>query len=197
MPSLHYYCCCWDAPTPFPDPCPLTFCAETAYVLGNYKTEPCKKPPRLCRQGYACPYYHNSKDRRRSPRKHKYRSSGPRRPSVGGRSCREGVMTETATTMVLKEAGSQAPGFTGPSYKRRGYEGLLSGGSPLLFSREAHPLLILQGVCAGVGPGQCGKCGMAVACLLGCQRFTAWLKGTKLSLVPWPAGPEEQPDVVP
>lgn len=47
---------------------------ETAYVLGNYKTEPCKKPPRLCRQGYACPYYHNSKDRRRSPRKHKYRS---------------------------------------------------------------------------------------------------------------------------
>lgn len=50
-------------------------CAETAYVLGNYKTEPCKKPPRLCRQGYACPYYHNSKDRRRSPRKHKYRSA--------------------------------------------------------------------------------------------------------------------------
>ncbi|XP_036268411.1 RING finger protein unkempt homolog isoform X1 [Pipistrellus kuhlii] len=48
---------------------------ETAYVLGNYKTEPCKKPPRLCRQGYACPYYHNSKDRRRGPRKHKYRSS--------------------------------------------------------------------------------------------------------------------------
>ncbi|KAK2112068.1 hypothetical protein P7K49_011815 [Saguinus oedipus] len=48
---------------------------ETAYVLGNYKTEPCKKPPRLCRQGYACPYHHNSKDRRRSPRKHKYRSS--------------------------------------------------------------------------------------------------------------------------
>ncbi|XP_051694386.1 RING finger protein unkempt homolog isoform X5 [Oryctolagus cuniculus] len=48
---------------------------ETTYVLGNYKTEPCKKPPRLCRQGYACPYYHNSKDRRRSPRKHKYRSS--------------------------------------------------------------------------------------------------------------------------
>lgn len=57
---------------------------ETAYVLGNYKTEPCKKPPRLCRQGYACPYYHNSKDRRRSPRKHKYRSSGPGRPAAGG-----------------------------------------------------------------------------------------------------------------
>ncbi|XP_030064106.1 RING finger protein unkempt homolog isoform X1 [Microcaecilia unicolor] len=48
---------------------------DTTYVLGNYKTDQCKKPPRLCRQGYACPYYHNSKDRRRSPRKHKYRSS--------------------------------------------------------------------------------------------------------------------------
>lgn len=43
------------------------------YVLSHYKTELCKKPPRLCRQGYACPYYHNSKDRRRSPHKHKYR----------------------------------------------------------------------------------------------------------------------------
>ncbi|TWW81667.1 RING finger protein unkempt -like protein [Takifugu flavidus] len=42
------------------------------YVLSHYKTELCKKPPRLCRQGYACPYYHNSKDRRRSPHKHKY-----------------------------------------------------------------------------------------------------------------------------
>ncbi|MBN3325036.1 UNK protein, partial [Atractosteus spatula] len=47
---------------------------ENTYVLSHYKTELCKKPPRLCRQGYACPYYHNSKDRRRSPRKHKYRS---------------------------------------------------------------------------------------------------------------------------
>lgn len=94
---------------------------ETAYVLGNYKTEPCKKPPRLCRQGYACPYYHNSKDRRRSPRKHKYRSSGPRRPSVGGRSCREGVMTETATTMVLKQEakplGLQSPVIKGGATK--------------------------------------------------------------------------------
>ncbi|XP_075889905.1 RING finger protein unkempt homolog isoform X2 [Nelusetta ayraudi] len=44
------------------------------YVLSHYKTELCKKPPRLCRQGYACPYYHNSKDRRRSPHKHKYRA---------------------------------------------------------------------------------------------------------------------------
>ena len=28
---------------------------DTTYVLANYKTEPRKKPPRLCRQGYACP----------------------------------------------------------------------------------------------------------------------------------------------
>ncbi|OCT60693.1 RING finger protein unkempt homolog isoform X1 [Xenopus laevis] len=48
---------------------------DNTYVLGHYKTEQCKKPPRLCRQGYACPYYHNSKDRRRSPRQNKYRSS--------------------------------------------------------------------------------------------------------------------------
>lgn len=46
---------------------------DTNYVLANYKTEPCKRPPRLCRQGYACPQYHNSKDKRRSPRKFKYR----------------------------------------------------------------------------------------------------------------------------
>ena len=46
---------------------------DTTYVLSNYKTEPCKRPPRLCRQGYACPQYHNSKDKRRSPRKYKYR----------------------------------------------------------------------------------------------------------------------------
>jgi len=46
---------------------------DTNYVLSNYKTEPCKRPPRLCRQGYACPQYHNSKDKRRSPRKYKYR----------------------------------------------------------------------------------------------------------------------------
>ncbi|KAL0984054.1 hypothetical protein UPYG_G00136490 [Umbra pygmaea] len=47
---------------------------DNTYVLSHYKTELCKKPPRLCRQGYACPYYHNSKDRRRSPHKHKYRA---------------------------------------------------------------------------------------------------------------------------
>jgi hypothetical protein len=75
---------------------------DAGYVLANYKTEICKKPPRLCRQGYACPQYHNNKvrvhssfhiflrwyfsfteripslffqDKRRSPRKHKYRST--------------------------------------------------------------------------------------------------------------------------
>ncbi|XP_047498642.1 RING finger protein unkempt homolog isoform X2 [Penaeus chinensis] len=48
---------------------------DTSYVLANYKTEQCKRPPRLCRQGYACPQYHNSRDRRRSPKKYKYRST--------------------------------------------------------------------------------------------------------------------------
>ena len=47
--------------------------SDTNFVLANYKTEPCKRPPRLCRQGYACPSYHNSRDRRRSPNKYKYR----------------------------------------------------------------------------------------------------------------------------
>ncbi|KAK7918946.1 hypothetical protein WMY93_010230 [Mugilogobius chulae] len=37
---------------------------DNNYVLSHYKTELC----------YACPYYHNSKDRRRSPHKHKYRA---------------------------------------------------------------------------------------------------------------------------
>ncbi|OQR71615.1 RING finger protein unkempt-like, partial [Tropilaelaps mercedesae] len=48
---------------------------DTNYVLGNYKTEACKRPPRLCRQGYACPQYHNSRDKRRPPQKFKYRST--------------------------------------------------------------------------------------------------------------------------
>lgn len=48
---------------------------DSQYVLANYKTEPCKRPPRLCRQGYACPQYHNSKDRRRNPHIYKYRST--------------------------------------------------------------------------------------------------------------------------
>jgi len=48
---------------------------DTAFVLSNYKTELCKKPPRLCRQGYACPQYHNSKDKRRTPKLFKYRST--------------------------------------------------------------------------------------------------------------------------
>ena len=42
-------------------------------MLANYKTEQCKRPPRLCRQGYACPSFHNNRDRRRSPKKSKYR----------------------------------------------------------------------------------------------------------------------------
>ena len=49
------------------------FFSDTNYVLENYKTEQCKRPPRLCRQGYACPSYHNTRDRRRSPKKFKYR----------------------------------------------------------------------------------------------------------------------------
>lgn len=79
-------------------------CVETTYVLGNYKTEPCKKPPRLCRQGYACPYYHNSKDRRRSPRKHKYRSFGPGRPAVGGGAAGMGFQLG-CLHCALREAG--------------------------------------------------------------------------------------------
>lgn len=42
-------------------------------MLSCYKTEQCRKPARLCRQGYACPFYHNSKDRRRPPAICKYR----------------------------------------------------------------------------------------------------------------------------
>ena len=49
------------------------FSTESSFVLTYYKTEPCKRPPRLCRQGYACPFYHNNKDRRRTPKKSKYR----------------------------------------------------------------------------------------------------------------------------
>ncbi|XP_076998382.1 putative E3 ubiquitin-protein ligase UNKL isoform X1 [Tamandua tetradactyla] len=48
---------------------------DTNFVLGSYKTEQCPKPPRLCRQGYACPHFHNSRDRRRSPRRFQYRSA--------------------------------------------------------------------------------------------------------------------------
>ncbi|XP_078521056.1 putative E3 ubiquitin-protein ligase UNKL isoform X1 [Lissotriton helveticus] len=48
---------------------------DSNFVLASYKTEQCTKPPRLCRQGYACPHYHNSRDRRRNPRKFKYRST--------------------------------------------------------------------------------------------------------------------------
>lgn len=48
---------------------------DTNYVLINYKTEQCKRPPRLCRQGFACPQYHNSRDKRRNPSIFKYRST--------------------------------------------------------------------------------------------------------------------------
>ncbi|XP_035311139.1 putative E3 ubiquitin-protein ligase UNKL isoform X2 [Cricetulus griseus] len=48
---------------------------DSNFVLGSYKTEQCPKPPRLCRQGYACPHYHNSRDRRRNPRRFQYRST--------------------------------------------------------------------------------------------------------------------------
>ncbi|XP_036680390.1 putative E3 ubiquitin-protein ligase UNKL isoform X3 [Eschrichtius robustus] len=48
---------------------------DTNFVLGSYKTEQCPKPPRLCRQGYACPHFHNSRDRRRDPRRFQYRST--------------------------------------------------------------------------------------------------------------------------
>ncbi|XP_032183419.1 putative E3 ubiquitin-protein ligase UNKL isoform X4 [Mustela erminea] len=48
---------------------------DSNFVLGSYKTEQCPKPPRLCRQGYACPHYHNSRDRRRDPRRFQYRST--------------------------------------------------------------------------------------------------------------------------
>ena len=47
--------------------------SDTNFVLGSYKTEQCPKPPRLCRQGYACPHFHNSRDRRRDPRRFPYR----------------------------------------------------------------------------------------------------------------------------
>jgi len=48
---------------------------DAEFVLNYYKTESCKKQPRFCRQGYACPHYHNAKDRRRNPKKFKYRST--------------------------------------------------------------------------------------------------------------------------
>uniref|UniRef100_A0A158R621 RING finger protein unkempt n=1 Tax=Syphacia muris TaxID=451379 RepID=A0A158R621_9BILA len=48
---------------------------DQVHVLSCYKTEQCRKPARLCRQGYACPFYHNAKDRRRPPALYKYRST--------------------------------------------------------------------------------------------------------------------------
>lgn len=48
---------------------------DANYVLINYKTEQCKRPSRLCRQGFACPQYHNARDKRRNPSVFKYRST--------------------------------------------------------------------------------------------------------------------------
>uniref|UniRef100_A0A5K3F1L9 C3H1-type domain-containing protein n=1 Tax=Mesocestoides corti TaxID=53468 RepID=A0A5K3F1L9_MESCO len=45
------------------------------HVMARYKTESCRKPPRMCRQGYSCPYYHNGKDKRRMPDRCYYRST--------------------------------------------------------------------------------------------------------------------------
>ena len=49
------------------------YTVDSSFVLTYYKTDICKRPPRLCRQGYACPFYHNNKDRRRGPKVFKYR----------------------------------------------------------------------------------------------------------------------------
>lgn len=57
------------------DACICVWHADPLYVLINYKTEPCRRPHRLCRQGYACPSYHSARDKRRSPCTHKYRSA--------------------------------------------------------------------------------------------------------------------------
>ncbi|KAH9278482.1 RING finger protein unkempt [Echinococcus granulosus] len=48
---------------------------DMLHVMARYKTESCRKPPRMCRQGYSCPYYHNGKDKRRMPERYFYRST--------------------------------------------------------------------------------------------------------------------------
>ncbi|VDD81646.1 unnamed protein product [Mesocestoides corti] len=48
---------------------------DMLHVMARYKTESCRKPPRMCRQGYSCPYYHNGKDKRRMPDRCYYRST--------------------------------------------------------------------------------------------------------------------------
>lgn len=47
------------------------------FVLANYKTSPCLRPPQLglCRLGLACPNFHDRRDRRRSPASHSYSST--------------------------------------------------------------------------------------------------------------------------
>ena len=50
---------------------------RTSLILNHklHKTEQCRRPPRLCRQGFACPQYHNARDKRRNPSIFKYRST--------------------------------------------------------------------------------------------------------------------------
>lgn len=132
---------------PPPDPAPGR--AETAYVLGNYKTEACKKPPRLCRQGYACPYHHGSKDRRRSPRKHKYRSF-PGGAAGGG-------VAQQGGFHVLRSQG-------GPGTRRwSGQDGSPPGSSQherrILRPTLGGPFgLIQRGVCRAEPWGRRGGC---------------------------------------
>ncbi|OAF66546.1 hypothetical protein A3Q56_05721 [Intoshia linei] len=48
---------------------------DPKHIILNYKTTLCELIPRLCKQGYACPSYHNERDRRRNPVEFKYRST--------------------------------------------------------------------------------------------------------------------------
>ena len=41
--------------------------ADAHTILTEYKTKPCQREANACRKGYGCPYYHNNKDKRRSP----------------------------------------------------------------------------------------------------------------------------------
>ena len=59
--------------------CTVFYVSDRDYILRNYKTQPCKRTSsstsRSCRQGFACPLYHNAKDRRRSPYASTYRNT--------------------------------------------------------------------------------------------------------------------------
>ena len=48
--------------------------ANVRKVLAEYKTQKCSLEAHQCRRGYGCPFYHNDKDRRRSPLKYAYTS---------------------------------------------------------------------------------------------------------------------------